>query len=351
MKISKGPDSEIVNQVHRQIASENSTTGMEISVKPASVQTNSSALEESEEQLTKKEEEQKSYLFYDTMARFGNNLFQYISSYCIALKTGHIPTIESNSKLLKVFDNINAVLVNASMANKYPELKEKGWGMYDLTLVKDVKNIRGPVKIHGFLQSYKYMYEHYPDIRQQLMFKDKLQQDAYASMVTLVRWHIEDSSGSAFKPDEKNQYLTFLKEGLLPQELTYVGVHVRRTDISVKANMSYFNVALSYYRERYSGKLLFMVCSDDITWCRENMKHHSDVILVSVYTRSPTLDFALLSSCNASIITGGTFSWWTAWLAGGPVIYFNGFARRESKMDGSRFHQNDYYPLNWTGMG
>ena len=74
------------------------------------------------------------------------------------------------------------------------------------------------------------------------------------------------------------------------------------------------------------------------------------MFVVSNRTRNFKTDFGVLMSCNQSIITGGTFSWWSAWLAGGEVVYFKGMAIHQTKFDSKRFNRNDYYPLHWIPM-
>ncbi|CAL4109946.1 unnamed protein product, partial [Meganyctiphanes norvegica] len=43
--------------------------------------------------------------------------------------------------------------------------------------------------------------------------------------------------------------------------------------------------------------------------------------LVTTHGKSPQVDMAILNACNHSIITIGTYSFWTGYLAGGEVLY------------------------------
>jgi galactoside 2-L-fucosyltransferase 1/2 len=65
----------------------------------------------------------------------------------------------------------------------------------------------------------------------------------------------------------------------------------------------------------------FIVISDDISWCRQNMKpfgqHTIDFIDGE---RSPAVDLAIASLCDHAIITFGTFGWWAAWFANGLTL-------------------------------
>ena len=60
-------------------------------------------------------------------------------------------------------------------------------------------------------------------------------------------------------------------------------------------------------------------------------------------------DFALLSSCNSSIMTVGTFGWFSSWLAGGEVVYYGGYGRSGSIV-AQNFNKADYYPTHWIAM-
>ena len=55
-------------------------------------------------------------------------------------------------------------------------------------------------------------------------------------------------------------------------------------------------------------------------------------------------DFATLSRCSHSIISGGTYGFWTAWLAGGKTYYPVDFAKPGSKFAKGFKNENFYMP-------
>ncbi|CAL4078844.1 unnamed protein product, partial [Meganyctiphanes norvegica] len=68
--------------------------------------------------------------------------------------------------------------------------------------------------------------------------------------------------------------------GKLGDDVTLVTVHVRRTDYkdwlkdhynTGLIGTTYFRKAFQFYRERLS-RPVFLVASDDLDWCRENLK-------------------------------------------------------------------------------
>ena len=63
------------------------------------------------------------------------------------------------------------------------------------------------------------------------------------------------------------------------------------------------------------------------------------------------VDLAVLSRCNHTIMTVGTFGWWAAWLASGQVVYYANFPRPNSPL-ATEFSKSkaDYFPPNWVGL-
>ncbi|XP_027223995.2 galactoside alpha-(1,2)-fucosyltransferase 2 isoform X1 [Penaeus vannamei] len=107
-----------------------------------------------------------------------------------------------------------------------------------------------------------------------------------------------------------------------------VGFHVRRADyvryaaINFRASLpedKYFTRALSHYRQKFPNEVAFVVASDDMAFVRQRLGHYPDVFFSS--GESAADDMALLSSCNHSIVTMGSYGFWTGFLAGGEVVY------------------------------
>ncbi|KAF4522847.1 hypothetical protein B566_EDAN008165 [Ephemera danica] len=142
------------------------------------------------------------------------------------------------------------------------------------------------------------------DIRREFKFKPKL----YESAQNILR-----NFGQSYGNDTQN--------------LTYIGVHVRRTDYkgylwrTRKMNLAdaaYFHRAMDYFREKYKH-VAFVIVSDESAWCIEHLSAN-DVTVIRSRTTSPGLDLALMANCNHSIIDYGTFGVWGAILAGGETV-------------------------------
>ena len=136
-----------------------------------------------------------------------------------------------------------------------------------------------------------------------------------------------------------------------------VGVHVRRGDFLSSsnqrqgygvANVSYFINAFDKMRSLLNNtNVTFLVASDDLTWCRDNLNFTNVQILEDA---SPGLHFGILASCDHVILSGGTYGWWAAWLANGTTIYYDRyFSKGTSLMRGVNLQ--DYYPPGWIALG
>ncbi|XP_072097459.1 galactoside alpha-(1,2)-fucosyltransferase 2-like [Mobula birostris] len=144
---------------------------------------------------------------------------------------------------------------------------------------------------------------------------------------------LQEFSFHEFVTEEVNLYLRKITASR--QNVTYIGVHVRRGDYvrvmrkvwkGVIGDKKYLEQAMSYFRNKYKDAV-FIVVSNGIDWCRKNI----DVSKGDVYfsgdgnESNPHKDFAILAHCNHTIMTIGTFGFWGAYLAGGDTVYLTNF--------------------------
>ena len=94
--------------------------------------------------------------------------------------------------------------------------------------------------------------------------------------------------------------------------------------------------------------VLFLVCSDNMTWTVENVKDPNAVYIMG---NSPEVDLSILSQCNHTITTVGTYGWWAGFLAGGITLYYKHPAKENSKLR-SQFTKDysDFFYPGWIGM-
>ncbi|MPC36448.1 Galactoside 2-alpha-L-fucosyltransferase 2 [Portunus trituberculatus] len=111
------------------------------------------------------------------------------------------------------------------------------------------------------------------------------------------------------------------------RNVTFVGLHIRRGDyvnfIKNFHNCSlpgpeFYEAAINHYRASLADPL-FVVTSDDLPHARHHLHRHPDVVFSDLRTAEG--DMALLAACSHSIMTVGSFGFWSSFLAGGHVVY------------------------------
>ena len=107
-----------------------------------------------------------------------------------------------------------------------------------------------------------------------------------------------------------------------------ISLHIRRGDFGSlesvvslmgKTNINYYAKAVEYISQKISSPHFF-IFSDDIEWCKQNIKFDFPVVYVPASVAGPKASFhlQLMSLCKHNIIANSTFSWWGAWLNQNP---------------------------------
>lgn len=101
-----------------------------------------------------------------------------------------------------------------------------------------------------------------------------------------------------------------------------VSIHIRRGDylkdpVMCVCTTEYYQRAISYIKEKEQVDL-FCVFSDDISWCKENLKEMVGDIEIEYVDwnigNDSYKDMQLMTYCKHNIIANSSFSWWGAWL-------------------------------------
>ena len=269
-----------------------------------------------------------------SMGRFGNHLHNLVGTYGLS-RTNHRKLVLEPDFMGYIKRFLNVSYLNFEIA-KAPEWVPLKWFRY-ATYEPEMEHLEEKdLKLGYYIQVIQYFLPYVDEIKKFLVINDNL---------------VETSQD-------------FLHSLHLSTRSTFIGIHVRRTDFVEIEETSgrlvpkarYLKKAMIYFLSRYQN-VEFIVCSDDLDWCKLNETFLQPGKLSAIATygihfspgTSPEHDLALLAQCNHTIITVGTFGWWGAWLAGGEVIYFNHPNKEGSSID-KDFTAEDYFWPTWIGM-
>lgn len=225
---------------------------------------------------------------YNSVGRLGNNLFQFASAYGLSLQYScrlyfgpdiittlsqyfeiHLPDLLTQSELKKT----SPIEQFYNHCTHIPKLIRSA----------DFDHL----ELYGYWQTYRHFVNQTDRIKQQLRFKQSVQDP------------VKD----------------FLRINVSDNVSQLIGVHVRRGDYIQQRNISsdqFIFTAMNHFRRKY-GQTKFVFVSDDKEYCREKFGKRNDTYFTP-NSFNPAQDMALLSLCHHVIITVGTFGWWGAYL-------------------------------------
>lgn len=252
--------------------------------------------------------------------RLGNQMFEVAALIGTAIRHKYTPFISKTHRINNVFDIKHAK--NIHMTNTAVAGEGKA-GTYNAKIETLSHNKNWT--LNGYFQSWKYFHH----CRKEII------------------------SSFKFKPNTIRKAMEVLKT-LKAKGRPLVGVHVRRSDMASArelrrgynvATPEYMKKALNYFRNNTKNPL-FVIVSDDRQWTSIHAKG-PDVVYAG--TGRPESDMAILSLCNHTIITSGSFGWWGAYLNNGKTVYFSNFPSHGSWL-AKQYEPADYYPSEWIGM-
>jgi len=262
-------------------------------------------------------------------------MFAFASLIGISLQNNATPVVPSRIRLTEIFKI--RVAQSGDMLNTmggscvtHEEYGRRG-GAYDIT-TRYLHEKKSNIKLGGYFQSFKYFEWFDTEIRENFQFNDELRAQAEEFHADKIPKEWIDGRGTCIR----------------------VGIHVRRGDMTedfsrnygyVTAPADYFSKAINYFKTHYDC-VVFIVCTNDIKWARENLSQ--DRLMFSV-GNSAGLDLAILSLCDHLIVSVGSFGWWAAWLSNGTSIYYDKWPRPLSQLE-YQVEKQDYFPTHWIGM-
>jgi len=245
----------------------------------------------------------------------------------------------------------------------------------------------------GLYQTYRYADALGPRFRKLLTFRPEIRLEATSFRRTTqpAGW----TEGSFVRIG------VHVRRGDFMQAIWQTGANGKARDLMTVADEAYFHRAVDHFLSRHQ-KLQFVVATDDWHWTREvfrakfagsrwtpvpvvrvessrsrygvasyksNWTTSSDgsdggsrLVEVSVaFTDDETLstptaaavDLAVLSDCDAVIMSTGSFSWWGAWLANKTAVYYDRWPSPVPRTRGgvaAEFDNSLYFPPRWKAL-
>ena len=120
---------------------------------------------------------------------------------------------------------------------------------------------------------------------------------------------------------------------------------------------AYYLRALSYYRQRFP-RVAFVYAAEPagMAWFKQEVIAHDALKGFDCFplgTENPIETFAALSRCDANVFSYGSFGWFAAWLAHGPVVYskhLKGNPRNCDTVARSGVGIDDHIPPEWIAI-
>ena len=285
------------------------------------------------------------YITVDYVGGLGNQMFQYASMYGISRANGLKPISTTETRIFDVFPLLKAKpTVNEEQFTKYSTFNEFNPSAFDGRSFS--LNFMKNMKLEGFFQSWRYFDHVRSDIRKQFTFPSDIRQKVDTAMKDIYKLYSEHVDPEVLSNTKR--------------PVQFVGVHIRRGDTLDNYNVdkgytvadaAYMHRAVDYYDVTYRH-VIYVVCTDDEEWAKENTKTLSKtslVVLSPLHALNPAYDLCLLAMCNHTVMTVGTFGWWGAWLAAGDVVYYKNYPEPSSTL-ARHFKRSDYYLPQWIPL-
>ena len=258
--------------------------------------------------------------------RLGNRMFMFASAYGLA-RAHHchlyvsetiraelgsyfqMHTIDSSIWLTeREFNLLKNIEIKDTVCSFFPDLMKVNGFQY--------------IELHGYWQSYLHFDGYREEIREIFTARNETLVRLAKYFTELIQQFCSLCSPLPHRTHEE------LRQALRTRfNIVWISIHIRRTDIishGCASDEQYIYSAMQFYRRRYyQENIRFLVASDDRPYCRQILAHenYSGQVFILPNDFSPIDDLIALSLCHHSIVTVGTFGFWTGYLAGGTVVH------------------------------
>jgi len=234
------------------------------------------------------------------IGRLGNNMFQIAMAIGYAKKYGYQWASDTGSGLSEPYSSIH---------QSFPNLPKEHFG----SGIRFHEHLNEHCIIHGTHKDQCHFdYHPIPDLGPNVSFSGFYQSWKY----------FENAQEEVKKVFNLPHWIEYQD---------YVSIHVRRGDYVQHAGsfppitIQYIAKAMEYISDKIpvtleNPTIRFIIFSDDIQWCRENIKLNDEFFFKFEFSegRTDKQDLEIMASCKHHIIANSTFSWWASYLGHNP---------------------------------
>ncbi|CAF0789179.1 unnamed protein product [Rotaria sp. Silwood1] len=258
--------------------------------------------------------------------RLGNRMFIFASAYGLA--RAHNCRLHVSKRILDELSmNFQMKQIDQNMWLSDEEvntLKDITTRYSGCTFIPEllIPNAFKTLEIIGYWQSYLYFDAYREEIREVFRSRNETL-SRLAEYLTKITYNI--CSTCLPLPNTTHQELRQAFQ--TRYNITWISIHIRLRDfrgLRFSSDDNYLRRAILIFRRRYHrSQVRFLVASDDKEYCEKLFYTEQQTQRIFILPRhfSPADDMMALSLCHHSIVTGGTYGFWSAYLAGGEVIH------------------------------
>lgn len=279
----------------------------------------------------------------------GNQMFQYAAIRSLSESTGK-PFALDNIQLergegvtlrhytLSAF-NINPKILNQKEFRYFTQERKHPWmtslkrklGKFvpkniiqsgDLSFLDPRPYIHEDVYFDGLFQSEKHFLEHRNLILKEFTLKNALSLEAQKMA------GIMDTTESVVIQVRRGDYVS----------------NYKATANHGVTGIDYFDSALKHIQSKVSKEIEIFVISDDIEWCKGNIKFSQKMHFVSQPSIKDFEEIVLMTHAKHLIISNSTFGWWGAWLNQNPEKII---ITPKQWFKNPKLKQEDIVPSSW----
>jgi galactoside 2-L-fucosyltransferase 1/2 len=270
--------------------------------------------------------------------RIGNYIFLLAAMMHVATITGRIVVIPKKGWILdEVFDldieRVDDISKELCPCSKLTTFYDYDQRLENETFVSGLTSRHETILICGLSQTFRHAEKVNHELRKQLRLKSSARSIADA-FISHHRLSIANESSM--------QVCVHVRGGdFRRREIGYFGLTI--------IDSKYLNNSFAHFVKKFSN-VQFIVATDDWNWTNQLLANTSSKYdIVRSVNHTAGEDLAILTSCDAVIMSTGSYGWWAAWISNKTTVYYENWPRKGSEFE-SMFNKVNYFQSNWIPL-